>query len=371
MTTYDIIIVGAGINGCALARSLHLKGQKVLVLEQDCIASGGSGAAGAFINPKISKSGPLKELIETAYLYSIDFYAKNFPQYTTSAPLLHIAKYQDDNEKVDYFKQHTTISTQDVPQCLKKMLTAYTQEFSSVYLKDNAVLEAKEICTALIEGIDFYKKKVKKPFYEDGFWKISDFQSKKLVLCTGAYEEIFEEDYIRLRKIHGQRCEIKSTSVMPSTVHHEVSVSATKKNGCIAVGASHYLNKDEMPSLKDGAHELMQLARKSVRLENVELVDTFYGMRAGSNDYLPILGPLIDAKKSLDSDETALKGNKIASVITYPHVYMMNGVGGYGFVLAPYLAELMKGHLLDAQDLPELLDLKRFYYRWAKKKGQK
>ena len=82
MKNYDVIIVGAGINGCSLAFELHKAGQRVLVLEQEAIASGGSGAAGAFINPKISKSGPLKELIETAYLYSLDFYTKNFSDFT-------------------------------------------------------------------------------------------------------------------------------------------------------------------------------------------------------------------------------------------------------------------------------------------------
>ena len=95
---YDVVIIGAGINGSCLAYELHKAGQRVLVLEQEDIANGGSGAAGAFINPKISKSGPLKELIEKSYLYSLDFYKKNFPQHTNIAPLLHISKYEDENE---------------------------------------------------------------------------------------------------------------------------------------------------------------------------------------------------------------------------------------------------------------------------------
>ena len=45
MQTFDTIIIGAGINGCTLAYTLNKKGHNVLVLEQDTIASGGSGAA--------------------------------------------------------------------------------------------------------------------------------------------------------------------------------------------------------------------------------------------------------------------------------------------------------------------------------------
>ena len=371
MKPYDIIIIGAGINGCALAHSLHLKGQNILVLEKESIASGGSGAAGAFINPKISKSGPLKELIEEAYLYSIDFYTKNFPQFITSAPLLHIAKFSDENEKVDYFKKHTKLGIQEIPCALKETLTAYAQDFSSVYLKDNAVLEAKAMCEAMLEGIDYHQVKVENPRYTKGLWHIAEFTAEKIVLCTGAYDELFTEEHIKLRRIYGQRCEVKSTKQISSTVHHAVSVSATKKNGNIAIGASHYLNEDEMPSSQQGAQDLIELAKKSVKLENIELISSFSGMRSGSNDYLPILGPLINSDKSIQLDIKALSGDKSASVVAYPKLYMMNGVGGYGFVLAPYLAELMSEYLIDKKALPEFLEAKRFYYRWAKKKGQR
>ncbi len=371
MQVYDIIIIGAGINGCSLAHALHFKGQKVLVLEKESVSSGGSGAAGAFINPKISKSGPLKDLIETAYLYSLSFYLKNFPQFTTHAPLLHISKYEDDNEKVEYFKNNTKLATAELPESLKEVLTDYAKSFSSVYLKDNAILEAKDICEEMLKDIDCKKMKVENPVYEDGLWNIEAHKGRKLVLCTGAYDEIFPQKHIKLRRIYGQRCEVKSSSTMLSTVHHEVSVSATKKNGHIAIGASHYLDENDIPSDTQGAEEMIKLAKKSVRLKDIEVLQTFCGMRSGSNDYLPLIGELVNEDKSIQVDAKALKGDKNASLVNYPHLYMMNGVGGYGFVLAPYLAELMSEHLVNSASLPEFLEAKRFYYRWAKKEGQR
>ena len=367
---YDVAIIGAGIIGSSLAYELHKKGQSVVVFEKEAIASGGSGAAGAFINPKISKSGPLKELMEKAYLYSLDFYKKRFPAFTTSAPLLHISKFEDENEKVEYFKTHTSLETAEPSAETTSLLTPYALSFASVYLKDNAIVEAQEMCRALLEEIELCITKVEEPIYTDKLWHIDRYKAKKLVLCTGGYEEVFKEPYVKLRRIFGQRCEVSSSTHIPCTVHHEVSVSATKKNGRIAIGASHYLDEDDIPSSEKGTEELIELAKKSVKLEDVKVHSSYCAMRSGSNDYLPILGQLIDAKKSLFLAPEVVKGDKTAELATISELYMINGVGGYGFVLGPYLARMMSEYLLEEKALAHEVDLKRLYYRWAKKEGK-
>ena len=369
MNAFDVIVIGAGINGCSLAYVLKSKGQKVLVLEKEDIASGGSGAAGAFINPKISKSGPLKELIEKAYLFALPFYEEHFASFTTSAPLLHIAKYEDDNEKVEYFNKHTSLEIQKTPNELSDMLNQHAKNFSSAYITRSAIVEAKAICDAMLKDVSYERVDVVKPEYKDGLWHIQDYSAKKLVLCTGGEEEIVKEPYIKLRRIYGQRCEVTSDTKMPASIHHKVSVSVTKKNGRIAIGASHYLDKDEMPSKEEGEVELLALAQKSIKLDNVSIVDSFVGMRSGSNDYLPLLGAIVDSSRSISNHPEFLKGSKEAELSYHPELYMINGAGGYGFVLAPYLSKLLAEYLVDNKELPAFLEPKRFFYRWAKKEA--
>ena len=369
MQAYDVAIIGAGINGCALAHALSKQGQEIVVFEQDSIASGGSGAAGAFINPKISKAGELKELIEKAYVFSLAFYTQGFDKHTTTAPLLHISKYKNDNAKVEYFKEHTCLRTSTTPTALASKLKPHALSFSSVYLKDNAVVEAKGICEEMLEDIDVVTQKVQELKYIDSCYHIGKIKKKKVVLCTGAYDAVVNEEYIKLRRIYGQRCEVKSSTLMQESIHHEVSISVTKKNGCIAIGASHYLDEKELPCDEEGAKELISLAQKSIELSDVEVLNVFTGMRAGSNDYLPLLGPLVDTSKSLALDKRALKGDKEAKLVYIKDLYIMNGVGGYGFVLAPYLASLLCAHLVQKKALPAFLEPKRFYYRYAKKLG--
>jgi len=45
----DVVIVGAGINGCALAYELARRGKKVIVVEKNYIAYGATGRCGAGI----------------------------------------------------------------------------------------------------------------------------------------------------------------------------------------------------------------------------------------------------------------------------------------------------------------------------------
>ena len=60
------------------------------------------------------------------------------------------------------------------------------------------------------------------------------------------------------------------------------------------------------------------------------------------------------------------------SALSYhPDAYMINGSGGYGFVLAPYLAARLRDHLVDDTPFDAALSPVRFIYRYAKKEGKR
>jgi len=54
------------------------------------------------------------------------------------------------------------------------------------------------------------------------------------------------------------------STFMEATIHHELSVSATKKNGRISLGASHYLNQDDLPLKEQGALNLIEIAKNRI-----------------------------------------------------------------------------------------------------------
>ena len=48
--TYDAIVLGAGINGCGIARELAERGQRVLVLDKGAIGGGTSSKSSRLIH---------------------------------------------------------------------------------------------------------------------------------------------------------------------------------------------------------------------------------------------------------------------------------------------------------------------------------
>lgn len=373
MSTYDIIIIGAGINGCALAHTLkntpHTN-KSIVVLEQEGIAAGGSGAAGAFINPKVSKAGALMEVINHAYAFAMEYYPHHFKEHCTLAPLVHLAKYPDEDEKVAYFRDHSPLPTQAIPHEIASLLTQTSVESEGVYLNGNAILEAQAVCEQMLEGIEFKKHKVESLVQKEGLWHTGDVCARQVVICTGAYAQIIPDPSITLRSVYGQRCEISCHNPLDVSLHQHLSISAKKKNGHVALGATHALDEKALLSEEEAFEHMLSMAELTYPLEAAKCVKVYQGMRSGSNDYMPIVGPVVDVEGSLLLDESAIKGNKGAKIKYHEGLYMINGVGGYGFVLAPYLATMLTDHLLQQKALPEPLLPERFYFRYAKKREQ-
>jgi tRNA 5-methylaminomethyl-2-thiouridine biosynthesis bifunctional protein len=338
---YDVIIVGAGINGCTCAYFLSQAGLKVALVDKTAIASGGSGAAGAFISPKFNKQGPLKELMDVAYHEAIEFYTTVLSSHTLTLPLLRMS--QDESEDL-------------------------------IYMQRSAIVDARSACESLASGIDFHILDVQSPSYHDNHWHCVDLQSRHLVLTIGAYPKILPIDYVGLRGIWGHRIDITSSTEVPHIIHHYVSISPTLQKGVIAIGATHNVHYSPFQNttydIEAGRLELMEKAQRTLKLNNINILKDYTGLRSGSNDYMPMLGSLVDADATLAAYPHLQHGKAVdpQEFVYYPHLTMINGSGGYGFVLAPYLARRLKEYLVDAIPMDESISPSRYFPRWAKRK---
>jgi len=372
---YDIAIIGAGINGCSVAYELRDAKKSVILFDMEAVASGGSGAAGAFISPKFSKGGELKELIGDAFVYSMEFYEKNFPHLFTKAPLLHVAQNEADSEILKVYKDKTTIALKTPSDEVLETLSSESLNEERVCI-DAGVVNAKAMCESLSKGSKFVKQKVDTLIYDDGMWIINDtYSAKEVVLATGAYETIVKEPYVQLRGVWGHRIDIKTTTKNPYSIHQFVSISPSS-DGELAIGATHNVHyhpqtASEPYDMSEGRAELLQKACRTLKLKDVEVVKDYTGLRSGSFDYMPILGGLVLSDETLACCEKKVKVKKpdFSEFSYYPNLYMINGNGGYGFVLAPYLAKILREHILGGKKISDRLSPARFFARWAKRKS--
>jgi len=370
---YDVAIIGAGINGCSIAREFTEEGKKVILFDMDGIAHGGSGAAGAFISPKFSKAGELKEILHDAFVYSMEFYEKNFPHLLTKAQLLHIAKDEADAEILRVYKEKTTLDLLEPSQEILSSLNTEVKTQENISL-NAGVVNAALLCEAMAKSAKFVKQKVESIVYDDGVWVIDEaYSAKNVVLATGAYESIIKEPYIELRGVWGHRIDIKTATQNPYSIHQFVSISPSS-NGELAIGATHntYYHPQttrEPYDIEAGRAELLEKASRTIDLENVEVVKDYTGLRSGSFDYMPLVGSLVLSNETLQNKNIQFKVKKAdySEYEYYPNLYMINGNGGYGFVLAPYLAKILKEHIMSAKKISDRISPARFFARWAKK----
>ncbi|MDD2781736.1 FAD-binding oxidoreductase [Sulfuricurvum sp.] len=375
ISPYDVIIIGAGINGCCSAYTLAQAGLNVALIDQDGIAAGGSGAAGAFISPKISKAGELKGIMGEAHAEALHFYTTNFPQFTLVKPLLHIANSPQEGEKVESFKHETHIKHSNIPHKIQILLSDEAINTPSIYFDIGAVVDAQGVCHAMVEGIDFYPRKVENLIHHDGTWQIGDLNAKHLVLAIGAYPKLLPIDYVGLRGIWGHRIDIETSTHIPCILHHHVSISLTSNAGVVAIGATHDVHyspfSGEPYDREQGRAQLLEKASKTLKLNNINIINDYTGLRSGSNDYLPMLGSLVDAEAVLQKYPHLRHGERVdpSEYTYYPNLTMINGSGGYGFVLAPYLAKRLKEFIAEGKEINPVLSPSRFFPRWAKRQS--
>jgi len=370
---FDVAIIGAGINGSIMAYELRKEFQNIALFDMEGIAAGGSGAAGAFISPKFSKEGELKELLQEAFIYSMEYYKKHFKHYFHQAPLIHIAKDAKDAKILQSYKQTSSLDLLDIDTQSLTHLTQEALDKEKLSLKAG-IVDAKEVCLEMAKSAKYIDKEIDTLVYDNGVWIINNFyNAKRIILATGAYKSVLDEPYINIRGVWGHRIDIKSTIKNSASLHQYVSISPSIE-GKLSIGATHNVHyhpqtTQEVYNKEQGRAELLEKAQKTFNLEEIEIIQDFTGLRSGSSDYMPLVGKVAISKESMKLGRYKLENKKtdFEEYSYYPELYMLNGSSGYGFVFAPLLAKMLKEHIVQGKKISARLSPSRYFSRWARR----
>jgi tRNA 5-methylaminomethyl-2-thiouridine biosynthesis bifunctional protein len=377
---FDYVIVGAGIAGCSLAHFLSKYSQSVLLIDKNKdVAFGASGAAGAFLSPLLGKANKFKDLITKSLNFSMAFYKDNFQKEIINCGTCRIPKNQEDEDKFQTY--------------IPYMDFEYKKYEDGYFFPIGTTVKPYELCRKLSNEteklFDYEVKVIKKK--EDNWIINDDLKAKNLFLTTGADVSLIEEKYLDIRAVWGQKIDVYTTTKIDINYHKECSLSKSSKDNIVSIGATHNrFDNDEIDSsynlklkninemkhneytnniIQNDIKELLEKANDIKTLDNVKVLDVKIGARASSVDYFPMIGKLVNSAKSFEKYPHLKNGFQIKNenLELIDNLYILNGVGGRGFVLSPYLAYNLVESIFNNKELEEEITNFRLFKRWAKK----
>ena len=377
---FDYVIVGAGIAGCSLAHFLSKYSQSVLLIDKnEDVAFGASGAAGAFLSPLLGKPNKFKDLITKSLNFSINYYKENFSEDLINCGTCRIPKNEEDEEKFQSY--------------IPYMDFEYEKYEEGYLFKIGSLVKPYELCKKLSKNtqklFDYEVKTIEK---KENIWTINDeIKAENLFLTTGADTSLIDEKYLDIRAVWGQKIDINTTTSININYHKECSLSISNNDQVVSIGATHNrFDNDKIDSsynlklkninkikhndytkniIQNDITELLKKANDIKVLNDVKVLDVKIGARASSVDYFPMVGKLIDAEKSFEKYPHLKNGFQIKNenLQMIDNLYILNGVGGRGFVLSPYLAYVLVENIFNNKEIEEEITNFRLFKKWAKK----
>ncbi|MFC2073217.1 FAD-dependent oxidoreductase [Campylobacterota bacterium] len=363
--TYDTIIIGAGIAGAATAHALTQKGQKVLVLDKSGIASGGSGAAGAFVSPKIGKGSSLQTLTNQAFSFAKDFYLSTCPQFFHQTGVVRIPKDEVDAQKFSEYEPFNENTYENYSKEKLRVL-GIDSEFESFYFPEAGDCDAIKVCQYLLRNIEVVGYEVTGISQEDGLWYVGEYKAKNLVLSTGYESNLADLRYMGIKGTWGTRGDFSSSLSLDVSMHQSMSIGANV-DGVIKLGATHEKEiKVPLPCQEAQALLLKEKASSLIATSDLELKEVFCGMRAGSKDYFPLVGKVIDVSYMLETYPAIVRGAK-PEVKYVDNLFVCNGLGGRGFVFAPLMAKMLAACIVESKEVDFRMHPDRLFLKWCRK----
>jgi len=344
---YDFVIIGGGIAGSSIAYFLQHK--KVLVIDKEGIAQKASNAAGAFLYPKVGFNTKYTKFVNEALLYSFDFYQKiGIDTHKTGVFIL-----PRDKKDIEKFKEY------------KKTFTLkYQDKDDGFFFEDGGFVDSQKTCYKLLENVEFQQLNITKIDKKDNYILNDKIETKNIILATG-YENIIDIPYIKIRPVWGQRIEIK-TDIIPEFNYHKNCSISKNIDGIVKIGATHERRWSDKNPDEENNQILLQKANEIMEI-NGNIYSMKSGMRAGSIDYFPIIGEIIDTDETLEKYPETKKGRVPKDLFYKKGFYIINGGGGRGFSNYIYSAKFLSEYILKGEKIPDILDSKRIFIKWARK----
>ena len=329
----DVIIIGAGVSGCAVARELSRYELDICVLEKESdVCEGTSKANSGIVHGGFdAKPGTLKAKLNVLGNQMMDEMAEklDFPFRRNGAMVVCQSKEEMAvlEELMERGKKNGVEGMEMLSRSQALLLEPNLADtvYAAIHIPSSGIVCPFEMNLAYAEnavqnGVQFHLetevKQIEK--MENGFRVLTDkgmFETRFLINAAGAYADIFH-NMVSREKIHitprrGEYCLLDKNAgnlvertifQIPTPKGKGVLVTPTV-HGNLLIGptAADITDKEGTETTSDGLEEVMKKCTKSVKnIPKRQIITSFAGLRAHEDDGDFIIQEVKDAKGFID-----------------------------------------------------------------------
>ena len=349
-----VAIIGSGISGASLAYALRKRNIECFIIDKSYkLANGASGNKIALQMPKLTMdNSPYGQLSLEAFLFSRKI-AKSLNAIPRSDGLVLIPS--RDRDILKFKKLLENNWPLDLLNNNYDKLN-FLKFINHIYMKSSGIVDNSKFIQNLIKDVEFISKfDVKKITSKDSFNIIIDKFGNRLKAKTVIWANGFEmtnlSQNLPITPISGQVTYLKANELSSNlkinfSYGHHLSQAF---RGYHQIGASFNRNANTCFREIDqnaNINSIPEFLRKNI-FYNITESGHRVSVRASTKDRMPFFGDL--------SSLTGKKSNNI---------YILGGMGAWGFVYAPFYAELLVTKIINDQlvinsKLEKLLTIER------------
>lgn len=329
----DVIIIGAGVSGCAVARELSRYELDICVLEKESdVCEGTSKANSGIVHGGFdAKPGTLKAKLNVLGNQMMDEMAEklDFPFRRNGAMVVCQSKEEMAvlEELMERGKKNGVEGMEMLSRSQAFLLEPNLADtvYAAIHIPSSGIVCPFEMNLAYAEnavqnGVQFHLetevKQIEK--MENGFRVLTDkgmFETRFLINAAGVYADIFH-NMVSREKIHitprrGEYCLLDKNAgnlvertifQIPTPKGKGVLVTPTV-HGNLLIGptAADITDKEGTETTSDGLEEVMKKCTKSVKnIPKRQIITSFAGLRAHEDDGDFIIQEVKDAKGFID-----------------------------------------------------------------------
>jgi len=377
-TPESALVVGGGLAGAHMARSLAERGIRVQVLEQGDIAQGGSSNLQGLTYTRLSRRhSPLVDFGVASYGFSTRLYRRLLAEGRLSdgaGAVCGFVQRSEDTETLTYLDtvlEQDTLAQIVTPEQAQQLLGIVSENLpaQSLFFPEAQWLNPAAVCRErldhpLIEVIT--QCKVISWARQDPaetapvHWRVKDstdgtWHAELLVVCTAIdIQQNPELEWLPLQGIRGQTSHLPQT---PTTKRQKAAFChegyfPPPRQGVHCIGASYGPNDTELDErLEDHQHNLALLdaALPGLGLPEAQAVTGHVALRCTSADYLPLIGAAPD--RALFNACYAELGQQKTRFIdvpcpVLPGLWVLGALGSRGLTAAPLAAEIIASEIM-------------------------